>query len=308
MSAAGSHARGSVLQLLLEELSRRAHALELFVPVESLCRLGEEVLQRQRGRSQGPPREPAVALTPQLERELHGQHARRQAELLRGALELLLSMSLEGRWWTAPELAPPSHRSWLALAGAAVDDALADDADLDGELLACCLHAPADWPSARGLAAASAALEPGWRGRLALLRADLLEAPLAQGRFEELLVEDLPLGGRARVRHLAALSAERSGDLSRALEHSLASISLAPEPRAALSAWALATELHAESAAEVAWRAMRSCGPTSAGLQAYLWRELRARRRHCGRPLADELRHRCESLLFDAVRGEEVRA
>jgi hypothetical protein len=302
MSAAGSYARGGVLQLLLEELSRRAHALELFVPVESLRLLGEEVLQRRRGTTQSPREEGPAALTPALERELQGLHARRQAELLRGALELAFSTSLEGRWWTAPDLAPPSHASWLALAGAAVDDALADDADLDGELLACCLHGLAEWPSAKVLAAASAALDPGWRGRLALLRADLLEAPLAPRRFEELLSGDLPLGGRARVRHLAALSAERSGDLATALEHSLASISLSPEPRAALSAWALATELRAESAAEVAWRAMRSGESVSAGLQAYLWRELRARRRHCGRPLADELRHRCESLLLDVAR------
>ena len=309
MSATRSEATASALQGLLEGLARKAHALELFVPIESLSSLGEELLRRRELGRRSLLGLEDQALAPELEHELHVSHAHRQAELLRSALELCFASSLEGRWWTAPSLTPPTHRAWLAAAGAAVDDALADDADLDAELLACCLHPPSEWSRPRVLAAAASALEPGWRGRVALLRADLLEGPLAAGRFEELSSSALPLRERARIELLRGLCAEREGELRRALGHAQRSMLLFPEPRAALTAWVLATELRDDSAAELAWRAMRGASPADlplgAGLQTYLWRELRARRREGGRPLSDGLRHSFESMLGSLRQREE---
>lgn len=309
MSAAGSHARGGALLQLLEELSRRAHAFKLFVSVESLRQLGEGLLERRSRRTWSTAEEGSWPLAPQLERELHAAHARRQADLLRAALELRLASSLEGRWWTAPSLTPPDWASWIAAAGAAVDDALADDADLDAELLACCLQRPEEWSSAPVLAAASAELDPGWRGRLALLRAELLEEPLGRECFEQFLAEGLPLAERARVLHLAGLSAERRGDLHRALDASLASALLMPEPRAALMAWVLASELGERGAEEDAWRILsetsRPGESQQVGLRAYLWRELQARREQGAGSLADELRRRCEGVWLAASQAAE---
>jgi len=296
--------RRAALTEILQLLSSRAHAAELFVPFERLHGLSERLLAR-REFERLIDRRCRPSLEPAAWEELVLAHRRAQARLLGEAVELVLWRSLEGRAWAGPSLTAPCHEAWMSDASAELERALYDGVRVDGELLACCLLEPHQWSGVRELARAAARLEPCRRSQAAELRAALVE-PVGETTLvalDALLREELPLAERGRLHEAAALFHERRGDLDEALDHYERALATCPGARISLAAWTLAVELDSDPARELAWRALTSTwrgeqliGPACEGR---LWREFCERRALFGPRISDATRRACEAMLWD---------
>lgn len=230
----------------------------------------------------------AAALEPsRLAGELSRVRAREQARLLAEASELALGTTLEGRLFAGALASPRRVGDWTRRCAVEIDQALGDDAGVDGELIACCLLAVRDWPPAEVLAGSACRLDNSPVQRLALARTHFAAGryELADALLASLERARLPLQRRAQLREAQGLAAERAGDPRGALWHFECSAALGAGARASLAALCAAVELGLEDRASWALEAIELVEPDPARLSALL-REVIERRALLGRPVS----------------------
>jgi hypothetical protein len=234
-----------------------------------------------------------VELLPELERELLAVHRAEQATLLAEACELRLSNTAGGRLVAAAR--PVDLADWRRRCAQEVELALAGDAEVAGDLLACGILEPIDWPAASELARAAAELEPGVGAELRLGRALAADGryPEARRRLAALDASLLPLAAQQEGLRLRAELDLACGAFAGALRRLRRALALGRGPEPSLALLALAEELGAAEERELA-RERLAGGLEGAAAARRALSELVERRRLLGRPLALPVRRGLE--------------
>ena len=277
----------------LGRLAERAHAEAWMLEASRLLELGRALLDRRLGELEG---------AGEGEAGLARLQRRDQAELLRGALELRLAESWEGRLIGRAAVGRLCESDWRRRCAEEIGFALSSGTRVPGELLACALAELRAWPSPGELLPALLRLDPSATSRACAARA-LFAAGRPREAYRQVAQVDLAeltLGARVSLLEALACDAERRGRETRALWLFERAAACGAGVSAELSVLLLALRGTRPEAVDGSLDRLCSRAPSAACLARAL--EDLERKRHWMRSdLSAGERHRIELLLEDLL-------
>lgn len=290
--AAARERRRSLAQDL-GRLAERAHAEAWMLEASRLLEFGRALLDRRLGELEG---------AGEGEAGLARLQRRDQAELLRGALELRLAESWEGRLIGRAPVGRLCESDWRRCCAEEIGFALSSGTRVPGELLACALAERRAWPAAWELLPALLRLDAS-----ATSRACAARALFAAGRPREahrqvahIDLAELTHGARTSLLEALACDAERRGREARALQLFERAAACGAGASAELSVLLLALRRSRPRLVDGCLERLRRRAPSAACLARAL-EELERKRDWMRRDLSAAERHRIQLLLEDLL-------
>jgi hypothetical protein len=154
----------------------------------------------------------------ELQRTLGHLHHAKQRALLMQAIEIQMERTPAGRLLGGATRPPLSVDRWRGECGLEIEQAMADGFGVAGELLACVVLDPSEWPSTESLGTELESLHPGLLTQWMLLRVHSMAGDVAGihevlGRINSALLPGLY---RVAFEECVGITAEREGQLERA--------------------------------------------------------------------------------------------